>query len=59
MVRPRRQWALATALDAEVRVMHADHGAPWEYPRQFASLTAELVLGVVDRSVSSTDNLAS
>jgi 3-oxoadipate enol-lactonase len=58
LVRPRKQRALAQALGAEIRELSADHSAPWERPAQFASLTAELVLGVAARSLSSTTSLA-
>ena len=50
LVRPKKQRQLAAGLGANVREMVADHGAPWEQPGQFASLTAELVADVVARS---------
>jgi pimeloyl-ACP methyl ester carboxylesterase len=50
LVRPRKQRALAAALNAEIRELPGDHLAPWEKPRQFSSLTVELVAGVVERS---------
>jgi 3-oxoadipate enol-lactonase len=55
LVRPAKQRALASALNAEVRELRADHSAPWEVPGQFASLTVELVMDVAARipSVSS------
>ena len=54
MVRPRKQRALAAALGAEIRELAGDHGAPWEEPRQFSSLTVELVNGVVERSAAAS-----
>ena len=50
LVRPRKQRALAAALGAEIRELGADHSAPWEQPRQFSSLTVELVRAVVGRA---------
>ena len=50
LVPPRKQRRLASGLGATIREMVADHGAPWEQPRQFASLTAELVDDVIARS---------
>jgi pimeloyl-ACP methyl ester carboxylesterase len=60
LVRPRKQRALAAALNAEIRELAGDHGAPWEQPRQFSSLTVELVTGVVERSARTVapDNAA-
>jgi 3-oxoadipate enol-lactonase len=52
LVRPRKQWALAAALRAEVREIPTDHLGPWEAPDQFASATMEL-LDVVTSSVRS------
>ena len=46
LVKPRKQRALAAALDAEVRKIEGDHLCPWEQPDQFASLTVELVEAV-------------
>ena len=54
LVRPRKQRALAAALGAEIRELPGDHGAPWEEPRQFSSLTVELVNEVVDRSIDAS-----
>jgi 3-oxoadipate enol-lactonase len=50
LVPPKKQRRLAAALGARTLELAADHGAPWEQPRQFASLTAELVDDVVARS---------
>jgi pimeloyl-ACP methyl ester carboxylesterase len=50
LVRPRKQRALAAALGASTRELAADHSAPWDRPRQFSSLTLELVSDVVARS---------
>ncbi len=50
LVPPRKQRRLAAALGARTLELAADHGAPWEQPRQFASLTAELVDDVIVRS---------
>ena len=53
LVTPRKQRRLASVLGAHTRELAADHGAPWEQPRQFASLTAELVDDVIARSAVS------
>jgi 3-oxoadipate enol-lactonase len=53
LVTPKKQRRLAAALSARTRELAADHGAPWEQPRQFASLTAELVDDVIARSAPS------
>jgi len=46
LVKPRKQRALATALNAEIRELPADHWCTWAEPDQFASLTVELVEAV-------------
>ena len=46
LVRPRKQRALAAALNAETRELEGDHLCPWAQPEQFASLTVELVEAV-------------
>jgi 3-oxoadipate enol-lactonase len=43
LVPPRKQRALAEALDAQTREIATDHLAPWEAPDQFASVTVELL----------------
>ena len=43
LVRPRKQYALAKALHADVRELDADHLSAWERPEEFAALTVELV----------------
>lgn len=43
LVKPKKQRALAAAMDAPIREVHADHLAPWEAPDQFASVLLELV----------------
>ena len=53
LVPRRKQRRLAAALGARTVELAADHGAPWEQPRQFASLTVELVDDVIARSADS------
>ena len=43
LVRPVKQRALATVLDAEVREIEADHLSAWEHPQEFAAATVELI----------------
>lgn len=43
LVKPRKQRALASALNAEIREIRADHLCTWAQPDEFASLTVELV----------------
>lgn len=43
LVVPRRQRALAKALDAHVHELSGDHLAPWELPRAFSAATRLLV----------------
>ncbi len=50
LVPPRKQRALATAMNATVRELPADHFASITHPDQFASLTVELIESVVSSS---------
>ena len=43
LVKPRKQYALAKALGAEVRELSGDHLSPWMHPIEFAELTVDLV----------------
>ncbi len=52
LVRPAKQRQLAAALGAVIRELPADHSATLTEPVQFASLTAELVDGVIARSTA-------
>jgi len=52
LVKPRRQYALAKALRAEVRELPGDHLSPWVHPIEFAELTVDLVGLVADKIVS-------
>jgi 3-oxoadipate enol-lactonase len=51
LVKPRKQYALAKALGAEVRELSGDHLSPWVHPIEFAQLTVELV-SIVDARFS-------
>jgi len=52
LVKPRKQYALAAALDAEVRELSGDHLSAWVHPIEFAELTVDLV-GLVDAKIAS------
>ena len=52
LVRPRKQYALAAALHADVRELDADHLSAWERPVEFAALTVELVELVAAKSTN-------
>jgi 3-oxoadipate enol-lactonase len=49
LVRPRKQRALAAALDAAIVELDGDHLVPWERPRDFAAATVAGVRRVIDR----------
>jgi pimeloyl-ACP methyl ester carboxylesterase len=46
LVKPRKQRALAAALDAVVREIDADHACMWKQPDEFSAATVELVAKV-------------
>ena len=54
LVKPRKQRALAKALDADIREVVADHLCAWEQQNDFADATVELVelVAAVSSSVS-------
>ena len=52
LVKPRKQYALAAALGAEVRELSGDHLSPWVHPTEFAELTVDLV-DLVDNKITS------
>jgi pimeloyl-ACP methyl ester carboxylesterase len=54
LVWPRKQRALAVALQAEVREFDADHACPWKRPDEFAALTVELVELVAKQGAAPT-----
>ncbi|MEY2581450.1 MAG: hypothetical protein QOE09_1299 [Ilumatobacteraceae bacterium] len=50
LVRPRKQYALAAAMRADVRELEADHLSAWERPEEFAARTVELIELVAAKS---------
>ncbi|HZX53355.1 MAG TPA: alpha/beta hydrolase [Ilumatobacteraceae bacterium] len=51
LVKPRKQYALAKALGAEVRELSGDHLSAWVHPVEFAELTVDLV-SMVDEKIA-------